>query len=353
MTQFLREHSRVLNLAVKIILVVAFGWFVSQRLTEQGDISAIWHAFLAKLETGPMWALMLALILMPCNWLMETLKWKTLMRPVHLSWRRTVAAILSGVTLSLFTPNRTGEYGGRILYVQSGDRWRAVLASVTGSFAQNMVYIALGLVAGMVFLSRAHAIPSFTERGIWILVPVIICVLVGIYFHLPSIASALSSRRPPRFLRKLWDALQHLSGMPRKYLTQALGFSAARYGIFVFQYVLLLHFFGVDVSWTWLVAGVAVMYLIQTSVPLPPVLDLVARNEVGIVLWAGMGANELSVVAAGLTIWTINLAIPALFGLLAISAVNVPGIFEYDQTIRPANAPQHVPGPVHGHGRTS
>ena len=29
-------------------------------------------------------------------------------------------SVLSGVTLSLNTPNRIGEYGGRILYVKEG-----------------------------------------------------------------------------------------------------------------------------------------------------------------------------------------------------------------------------------------
>jgi hypothetical protein len=90
----------------------------------------------------------------------------------------------------------------------------------------------------------------------------------------------------------------------------------------------------------WLLGGVAVIFLVQTSIPLPPLVDLVARNEVGLTLWAGFGVNELSVVAGGLTIWIINLAFPALIGLLAIATVNVLRTFGYDKTFVPADTAQ-------------
>jgi hypothetical protein len=95
----------------------------------------------------------------------------------------------------------------------------------------------------------------------------------------------------------------------------------------------LLRFFGVEVSWLWLAGGVAVIYLLQTSIPLPPFADMVARNEIGILLWAGLGASEQSIVLAGLTIWIINLAFPALCGLFAITAVNVLRSIGYEREL--------------------
>ena len=40
-------------------------------------------------------------------------------------------------------------------------------------------------------------------------------------------------------------------------------------------------------------------------------------------LWSGFAVNELSVLAASFFLWIINLLIPAFFGLIAISSVNV------------------------------
>ena len=65
------------------------------------------------------------------------------------------------------------------------------------------------------------------------------------------------------------------------------------------------------------------MYLMQTSIPLPPFVDVMVRSELVILLWTGFAVNELSVFAASFFIWIINLLIPAFFGLMAISTVNV------------------------------
>src|SRR5690606_10186722 len=125
MIGFVRAHWRLLNIAIKLALVMAFGSFVAKRFAGHEDIAGLWEAFLNNLTSGPSMLLLLtACALMPFNWLTETLKWTTLLKPVTLPWRRALAGILSGVTLSLFTPNRIGEYGGRILYVPPADRWR-------------------------------------------------------------------------------------------------------------------------------------------------------------------------------------------------------------------------------------
>jgi hypothetical protein len=110
------------------------------------------------------------------------------------------------------------------------------------------------------------------------------------------------------------------------------------------QYVLLLRYFGAEVSWLWLFTGVGVIFLVQTSLPLPPLMDILTRNEVGIILWTGLGVGEPSIVSAGLTIWILNLAFPAFFGLIAISAVNVLRTFGYES--RPAASLTVRSGPV-------
>jgi hypothetical protein len=292
-------------------------------------------------KSGPAWMVCLAIALMPCNWFMETAKWRTLMQPgINLSWRRAIAGILSGITLSLFTPNRTGEYGGRILYVDAPFRWRAVIASLTGSFAQNFVYVSFGVLSLALFITDNVALSDLMHRGVWGFVVITVLGFALMYFNLPAIARIISQRKPPRFLKKPWLALGHLKDTGTHRLRQALIYSLLRYSIFTIQYVLLLLYFGIEMPLIWMAGGVAVIFLVQTSIPLPPLVDLVARNEVGLTLWAGFGVNELSVVAAGLTIWIINLAFPALIGLLAIATVNVLRTFGYDKTLVPSDTAQ-------------
>jgi hypothetical protein len=247
--------------------------------------------------------------------------------------------VLSGITFSLFTPNRIGEYGGRILYVDARHAWHAVIASITGSFAQNLVHITAGLAAAVLLIGTVIELPETTGTGLWVFSICVICMIWFCYFYLPEIARILSSWTPPRILRRPWKALDHLVHTSRRQLTFALCFALIRYTVFSLQYILLLQFFQVDIPLYWLVGGVALIYFMQTSMPLPPFVDLIARNELGILLWAGFGVSAFSITAAGLTLWILNLGIPALFGLLAIAAVNVLRSLGYEyETLSPSPA---------------
>ncbi len=340
--------SRRWNIIIKTVLILAFGWYLVQHMTSQDNLSTIWGVFISQWP-GSTWILILVIALMPVNWLVEVIKWRILMRPaVRLSWRRAIAGVLSGITFSLFTPNRIGEYGGRLLQVDRKYAWQAVLASLTGSFAQNLIHISFGLIAAIALFSGKMELPSTTRTGLWMLSLILVTALWVTYLSLPVLARFLSLKRPPGWLRRPWKALSHLSSTTPHQLRAALSCGMVRYVIFSAQYMLLLVYFGVDVPWQWLVGGVAVIYLMHTSIPLPPFVDLVARNEVGLLLWAGFGANELGIVGAGLSIWVLNLALPALFGLLAIATTNVLRSLGYENAAVSSHLAQYPDRPLDG-----
>ncbi|TNE63913.1 MAG: hypothetical protein EP344_04045 [Bacteroidetes bacterium] len=58
---------------------------------------------------------------MPANRILEAIKWHTLLRrSAPISLGKALLAVWVGVSVSLFAPNRIGEYGGRIT---SGERF--------------------------------------------------------------------------------------------------------------------------------------------------------------------------------------------------------------------------------------
>ena len=49
------------------------------------------------------------------NWLVEALKWRYMISKIeNISIMTAYRAVLTGITVSTFTPNRIGEYGGRV-----------------------------------------------------------------------------------------------------------------------------------------------------------------------------------------------------------------------------------------------
>jgi hypothetical protein len=68
------------------------------------------------------------------NWGLEAKKWQLMMHDLQpMKYITAFKSVLSGVTFSLNTPNRIGEYGGRILYVAEGKRLKAISLSIAGS----------------------------------------------------------------------------------------------------------------------------------------------------------------------------------------------------------------------------
>lgn len=313
-----------LNFIIKVAIGLVFVLVIGYQLLFEKDTAAMWENLRASWSTENAWMLVLVMALMPVCWILEAGKWKLLMRPaLDMTFRRAVGAVLGGVSLSLFTPNRIGEYGGRILFVPAKYNWRAVIATLVGSFAQNLVHITFGLIAVVFFLVFSSVIPDALRTGISVLTALVLIIGVFVYFRLPALSMWVEKFNPPNWLKRPWRALKYLQQITMYDLLVALGFSFTKYLVFSSQFVLLLMYFGVDVPVFWIFSGVAVMYLMQTGVPLPPFVDVVARSELAILLWASFAVNELSVLGASFFLWVINLLIPAFFGLIAISTVNV------------------------------
>ena len=79
----------------------------------------------------------LVFFMMFLNWIIEAFKWKLLIKKVEdISIWTSVRAVFSGITVSTFTPNRVGEYGGRIFCLSKADRFQSILITVIGSVGQ-------------------------------------------------------------------------------------------------------------------------------------------------------------------------------------------------------------------------
>src|SRR6185295_10879047 len=64
---------------------------------------------------------------------------------------RAFSAILAGTCIASFTPNRVGEYLGRMLYVDQGNKLLSVAPTILCSFAQMLVTLTAGAVGLYLF----------------------------------------------------------------------------------------------------------------------------------------------------------------------------------------------------------
>lgn len=258
-------------------------------------------------------------VLMLVNWYVESKKWRTLVGKFqYLSKTKSVQSVMSGVALAIVTPARLGEYGGRLINIEKENRAKALMANGVGSIAQNVTNITFGLVAMLAYISMYLDINSTTLTALISITGVLLMILITVYFRLDLLTSFLARYDQFKAISWLQEKSHFLAAYTSHELMNVLGLSTLRYIVFSFQYVLLILLCGVTTDPTVAAVGVGVIFFLQSGVPLPPILSVLARGEIAIWVWAVVSTNVLAILSATFILWIINLVIPALIGAFII-----------------------------------
>jgi hypothetical protein len=266
---------------------------------------------------------------MPINWGLEAKKWQYSIRLLQpISFWTAFRATLTGTTLASFTPNRMGEYLGRILYVDQGKRAQSISLSIVCSLAQLLITAIAGLF-GIIYLKGHLTQTSLSDQPsaeIWLNfleagTGIALVAFSLFYFRMTWLVRWLGKFRT---LQKLFKYVNILKEFNTPILVRILLLSFARYLVFIAQYFLLFSVFGVMLTWGETSAGVSVMFLVMAVVPTFTFLtDLGLRWEASIQIIELFSVNRLGIFATSLGIWLINLVIPALIGSLLILGIKI------------------------------
>lgn len=272
--------------------------------------------------------LFLVVVLMFFNWGLEARKWQQLVQPLEkISFKKAFSAILSGVSISINTPNRIGEYGGRVLYLRNENKLKAIAATIVGSFSQLIVTVIFGLIGLFFFIHRLMpaGISKWLDRNFWgnlvLAVLLIICSLtILLYFRLRIILTVFEKLR---WLRKLKSYVEIIAGYQSAELRYLLLLSALRYMVFSAQYLILLDALGVEFLWWQAFLLNSVIYLVMAVVPTIAIAELGVRGKVSIFFLGFLSSNDVAILAATGGIWLINLFLPAIAGTVLLLGVKI------------------------------
>ncbi|MFT5763191.1 MAG: uncharacterized membrane protein YbhN (UPF0104 family) [Saprospiraceae bacterium] len=317
-------NNQIANWLIKILICILLVWVLYQQIFAKEDIGRIWGVFLENLKTQPIAWLVAGVFLMPINWVFENMKWRALIRSVEeMSFLQSLAAIFAGVTFSIFTPNRIGEYGGRILFVKPENNWKAVVATLVGSYSQLLAILSFGILGFGVFMSLYFELDPIVLKSVLFLSIALAGMMLFCFYNI-SLVIPLAKKIPYAYkFKKIVKDVNVLRSYDRKVLSEALCYAILRYLVYSIQYYMMLRYFGIDVGVVEGLSGIATIFLFQTSIPLPPLMGLMARGELAIYIWGNFSAHEINILAATFFLWIINLIIPSLIGALFISNVNI------------------------------
>ena len=307
----------VINYFLGPLLFAFLCFSIYKEIQHQPRLSESWQQIKSSAESIKIIFLLLPLLMIFLNWGLEAWKWKLSVAPVAtVSFWQAFKATLSGVTFSVSMPNRVGEYLGRVLYLPEGSRLKTISVTIVGSFAQLLITLMAGL-AGLVILKKELQIAfpgiflwyQFVFYGLILLV----AVMLLLYFNVSGVVNLFNRWIKNQKYFYLVEALQSFSS---ELLLKLLLISFLRYCVFVLQYILLFYFFGVDVGAITICWVMTVVFLALAVIPSISIVEVGVRGEVSLKLMGIFSSNFLGIGLTSVTIWFINLVLPAIMGSL-------------------------------------
>jgi hypothetical protein len=322
--------NRWLNLLLKLLILVGVSWAFYNQTFGRENVDELWAAFVNQFSEGHSGWLVLAVILLPLTYQIEIWKWElAIVKIVQPTRFQILKSILAGTALSFWTPGQIGDYGGRLLFINTKKKWEVALATGVGNIAQQVAIITLGGF-GVAYYLFLHS--EITGYALWIIISLYLAIMTLnwlIYFNVEMLIPLL--KKINLFNEKNEAALTTLSSFSIKELWQLVMHAAFKFLIYSFQYYCFLQFFGIYGSFTQLYLLILADYAIQMLLPVPPFLRLILRGEVAIAIWGAFSHNEIAILAASYSVFTLNVLLPSLFGVGLVMNANILKSFDYEE----------------------
>src|SRR5690606_14163498 len=300
--------KQFLLLLLKLIVVgLAFYFIQSQLADKEWD----WNIIAEKWQQpNAVFFIVGILTLTFLNRFIEILKWKNLaqiIEPISI-WEST-KQVLIGITFGIVTPNGIGEYAGKAWFYNRKNAGKIVFLNAVCNGIQVIYAVTFGLI-GTLYVNYLHEfIPS---TYIYLFFGGLLAAIL-IIFSIKNISIKGYS---------LQTIFTFLSEIPKEIHRKNIILASLRYTVLVNQYYLLYRFFDVEIAYGTLLAVVASIYLLASSLPNFQAIDFALKGSVALFLFGFFGVNEWVIALVATSIWLLNLVIPISIGSVFLLLFN-------------------------------
>lgn len=298
---------------VKVSITVLAVFFICKQVFNKNEfenfLSFCTDAFA---DTDKCILLLLTVLLMIVNWGIEAVKWRFLLRyDTIISFTKAMHGVLLGVALTFFTPNRVGEFAGRVLVLDESNRINGALAAIAASLSQLIITLLAGIISlAVLFPQLSH----FSSKVSFSLVSGAVLLglpLIYFYFNIHLVSKIRLPFIKKSFLEKYLQVYETYS---KKDLITVAGLSAFRYVIFTLQYVLIFKVADIHLPFSDLFFATGLIFLVMTILPSIAVLEPAMRVSVSAFVMQNMISDMSAILTVSFAVWFINLVIPSLSG---------------------------------------
>ena len=289
------KAKQFLLVLVKVLIVGLAFFYIYQHL--QGDKAISLKSIVEYLSIKEV---LILLLFTSANWFFEVLKWQNLVNSFkQISFFEATRQTFGSLTASIFTPNRIGEYGAKMLYFKKENAKRIVLLNFVHNSSQMLATTLFGVI-GMFFSTFNIQHSTF---NIFVFIGFVIIILIAVFFRKIEIYGVS--------IQKLISKISQLSFKTHE---RNLYFSLMRYLIFSTQFLMMLLFFDVEIDIKTAFLTIFTMYFLASILPSIHIMDVAIKGSVALYLFSKLGIEDWKILTVTSLMWFFNLVLPVVLG---------------------------------------
>ncbi len=286
---------------IKLLIVGGAFYFIYNQLANNDKLD--WQKFLVLFQKNySLGGIFFILLLSVLNRFFEILKWQNLVLHLNkISLAEATKQVLGALTAGLFTPNGVGEYAGKALFFEKSKAKKIIFLNLICNGIQMILSIVFGIFGLLYFNANYNVITAKT-----VLILFGICFLLfGILFFSKKINIKGYS------IEKL---VHKINEIPKAIHQKNIFLAICRYLVFSHQYYFLFLAFDVDLPYFTLMATIASVYFLASSLPTFQFLDFAVKGSVAVYFFGMLGVNEWIVIFISTLMWFLNVVLPVVIG---------------------------------------
>lgn len=287
------KAKQFLLVTVKLLIVTGALYYIYKQL--QGDKVLNWNIIS---NYSSFQSILILVGFSTVNWIFEIFKWKHLVSSFkEISFFEAMKQSLGSITASIFTPNRIGEYGAKVLYFTKENRKQVVLLNFIGNSSQMLVTAFFGMI-GILIIGLNFQVSNWVIFGVLIGSTLLLFLFKNVEIYGFSI-------------QKL---VQKIASFSFAFHRKNLLFSVLRYLVFSCQFFFLLLTFEIEIALEIAFGTIFSMYLLASIIPSIHLMDVAIKGSVAVYLFGLIGVESWKIIAITSLMWIFNLVLPVIIG---------------------------------------
>ncbi len=304
---FLLKILVAAGLLLYLIFKINFGEFTS----------VIRHAKLSFLITG--------FLLLSVNLFLQYKKWELTCGNYlqEKNKKKILYSLFAGLSAGTFTPARVGEYFGRALVFKNQPIIHITVATFIDKFYPLLVVAFAGSISSVLYVFYYYHATIYITLSLLLLLVAVFYIVIFLLMK-PGLLDALLGKIFPdnKKINSLIETINQFRNTDQQYSVKMIGLSFLFYLCYIFQFSLLIAAYAGNYDFIHYFWAANLVMFTKSLIPSISFAELGIREGASVYFLGSMGLTSIVAFNAALTLFFINVLLPAVTGVFFLMKKN-------------------------------